>query len=128
MKAIIATALMITSFSSLAECWVVSNLNGQTQFAPNYDIQIDKAEGVYHVSINGDKASLTSLNDTYHSGLSYSPTSSISMVGATYGNGVSFVETWTITPDGKAIYTKVKSSHNSPSQLSSFIGDVTGKC
>lgn len=123
-----ALSLLLMSSVSNAQCWVVSNLKGQSQFSPEYKIQKDEAAGTYHISINGKIASLASVGGKYESGLTYSPVSSTSMVGVSDGQNNAFIETWAITPDGKAIYTKTRSNYSHWSQLSSFIGDVIGKC
>lgn len=128
MYRILALSLLLMPSVSNAQCWVVSNLKGQSQFSPEYTIQKDEAAGSYHISINGKTASLASVDGTYESGLTYSPVSSTSMVGVSNAQGSAFIETWAITPDGKVIYTKIRSNSSHWSQLSSFIGDVIGKC
>lgn len=125
---ILALSLLLVPCVSNAQCWVVSNLKGQSQFSPEYKLQQDEAAGTYHISINGNTSSLTSVGDAYESGLTYSPVSSTSMVGESHGKSNSFIETWAITPDGKVLYTKTRGSSSHWSQLSSFIGDVIGKC
>jgi hypothetical protein len=128
MKRLVVGALMLASFGASAECWVVSNLKGQTQFGPEYRVQDDTAEGIYHLKINKKSASLDSVGGTYHSGLIYTPTSSISMIGISNGDSSSFVETWTIMPDNKVAYTKVRAIPGITTQISSFVGSIDGKC
>ncbi|MDE1493065.1 hypothetical protein [Xenorhabdus bovienii] len=128
MKKLIALFIALSPFAANAECWEVSNLKGQSQFSPEYKTQKDEATETYHISITGKTASLKSVGGAYESGLTYSPVSSTSMVGASHGQGSAFIEIWAITPDGKVLYTKTRSSPSHWSQLSSFIGDVIGKC
>lgn len=128
MSKILALSLLLVSSIANAQCWVVSNLKGQSQFSPEYKIQKDEVVGIYHVTINGNTASLSSIGDVYKTGLIYFPVSSNSMVGASYGDVSSFIETWAIMADGKVIYTKIRSNPSHLNQLSSFIGDVIGKC
>lgn len=126
MKELVILALILASFGAKAECWVVDNLKGQSQFSPDYVVQKDNAIGIYHVSITADKASLSSADNAYYSGLQYTPLSTTSMIGRNEDSALT--ETWTITTDGKALYTKIRNSSAGKSQLSSFIGDVKGKC
>lgn len=128
MKYVIAVLLALSSVSASADCWVVSNLQGQSQFSPEYMLQKDKVPGVYHISIDDGKASLRLIGDKYDAGLSYFPSSSTSMIGTSYGDGRSLIETWTITGDKKVIYTKSRANISTMNQVSSFVGDVTGKC
>lgn len=127
-KKIILGSLLLSSFCANAECWIVSNLIGQSQFSPEYKSKKDKAVGTYFISIDKGSASLSSANGAYNSGLNYFPTSPLSMMGVSSSDRGYFIETWAITPDKKAIYTKVRIIDGGHNQLSSFIGDVTGKC
>ncbi|ECJ2264014.1 hypothetical protein FNH73_15485 [Salmonella enterica subsp. salamae] len=127
-KNFILGGLLLTSFGASAECWVVKNLTGQSQFSPEYKSQPDKAVGIYFVSINKNSATLSSANNIYDSGLNYFPTSPLSMIGVASSGRGAFIETWAITTDKKAIYTKVRIIEGNYNQLSSFIGNVTGKC
>ncbi|MEG0422358.1 MAG: hypothetical protein RR589_15815 [Hafnia sp.] len=126
MRFIITALLAMISVSVNAECWVVSNLKGQSQFGPEYKTKKDEVIGTYHVSINGNSAILLSVGDTYSSGLIYTPTSETSMIGTSTKG--SLIETWAIMPDGRVFYTKTRSTDSHLNQLSSFIGDVIGKC
>jgi hypothetical protein len=128
MYKIAALSLLLLSSVSNAQCWVVSNLKGQSQFSPEYKPQQDEAVGTYHLYIDGNTARLTSVGGTYESGLTYSPVSSTAMVGVSNGQSSAFIETWAITPDGKVLYTKTRARSSYWNQLSSFIGDVIGKC
>ncbi|EIT2340009.1 hypothetical protein L1O22_003172 [Salmonella enterica] len=126
MNKLVIGAILLAPFGAKAECWVVDNLKGQSQFSPDYVVQKDKAIGTYYVSISGSEASLSSADNAYHSGLQYTPLSTMSMIGRNEDSALT--ETWTITSGGKALYTKVRNNSAGMSQLSSFIGDVKGKC
>ena len=126
MRYLIATLVAFSSMSASAECWVVDNLKGQSQFSPSYNVEKDKAEGIYHIKIESNAASLSSVGNMYHSGLNYHPLSPISMIGV--AENAALTETWTITYNSKVLYTKVRVTQSGTSQISSFVGDVTGKC
>ncbi|HEO8934586.1 TPA: hypothetical protein QIF01_003378 [Serratia marcescens] len=128
MKLLLIAAFIFTPLCSQAECWIVGNLKGQSQFSPEYKPQKDEAPGVYHISISNGKASLTLVDDKYDAGLSYLPSSASSMIGTSHGDGRSLIETWTITGDKKVIYTKSRANISTMNQVSSFVGDVIGKC
>lgn len=127
-KLIVTFLLVIVSVSAKADCWVVSNLTGKSMFSPDYTYTDDKALGVYHISINGNKASVSLVGDTYNSEMSYNPVTPTSIIGVLYWDKYSLIETWTITSDNRVIYTKVRSNPSMFNQMSSFIGDVVGKC
>lgn len=126
MKLIIATVVALASFGASAECWVVGDMKGYTQFAPAYDTSEDVVVGVYHVNIDAERATLSADDGSYNSGLIYKPTSDSSMIGSSSNSALT--ETWAITPDGKVFYTKVRIPQSGANQLSSFIGNVLGKC
>ena len=124
-KLIIAAVVALASFGASAECWVVGDMKGYTQFAPTYDTSEDVVVGVYHVNIDAERATLSADDDSYNSGLIYKPTSDSSMIGSASDSALT--ETWAITQDGKVLYTKVRVSQSGANQISSFVGDVLGK-
>ncbi|MFL4429634.1 hypothetical protein REF28_01330 [Serratia marcescens] len=128
LKKLIITAIMLTSFSSQADCWIVGDMKGQSQFAPDFLPQADEVAGKYRININGSEASVAGVDDVYNSGLTYKALSPISVLGTVYRDGSSFIETWTFAAGNKVIYTKAKANYSHLTQSSSFVGDVVGKC
>lgn len=131
-RIVIALAVMSISISSYADCWIISDLKGKSAFSQDdYDF-IDDAvsSAAFKLVIDGDKASITNLNGSAISDMSYVPISSNTIVGSYQSGGGITVETWSVTTDKKVMYSKVM---NIPGlqQLTStkaFVGDISGTC
>ncbi|MBQ4667579.1 hypothetical protein [Aeromonas hydrophila] len=115
-----------------ADCWVVTNLSGYgARASDNYDFDKDKiTNGVFHVSIDGKDGNVTSVGKSVMAGeLLYMSISSDTLIGLYSDESVTMLETWSITNDKKALYTKViNSNDNKWSASRSMVGDVVGKC
>ncbi len=117
---------------AIADCWIVTNLSGYGAMASdNYDFNKDKiTNGVFQVAVDGDNSKVTSVGQSLNGdGLVYVAASSDTIIGFYHDANLTTVETWSITNDKKALYTKViNSQDNSWSASRSLIGDVVGHC
>lgn len=129
-----AIALALLSYSAItsASCWIVSDLEGKSSFSDDgYEFINDAMSGVaYKLIISGDNASLTNMNGSSVSDMSYVPLSSNTMVGSYQTGGGITVETWSVTIDNKVMYSKVMNIPGLQKLTSTkaFVGDVTGTC
>ncbi|POU43917.1 hypothetical protein C3374_22210 [Pantoea sp. PSNIH4] len=129
-RMIILSALLIPAITS-AQCWVVTNLKGYGAMQPDgYVYGKDGiTNGVFHVIIEKEKAGLKSVGSSLvGSGLAYVPMGGNTMIGIYRDGEKTTVETWAITKDNKALYTKVINSNYIFSSSKSMIGDVVGAC
>lgn len=129
---IIAMALLSLSPLSNADCWIVSGLQGKSSFSEDgYTFIDDAMTGVaFKLTINGDIASLTHMDGSAVSDLSYVPLSSNTMVGSYQSGGGITVETWSVTKDKKVMYSKVMNipGYQKLTSTKAFVGDVAGTC
>lgn len=117
---------------AIADCWIVTNISGYGATASdNYDFNEDKiTDGVFQVAVDGDNSKVTSVGKSLSGdGLVYVAVSSNTIIGFYHDTNLTTVETWSITNDKKALYTKViNSPDNSWTTSRSMIGDVVGRC
>ncbi|EOK2586596.1 hypothetical protein [Escherichia coli] len=94
-----------------------------------YEFTKDSTEdSVFHVTINGDKSSIYESVSGVYPEMKY--TSSNTMVGECQSGGGITVETWSITTNKKALYSKVMNipGMQQLTSIKSFVGDVVGTC
>lgn len=116
---------------AIAGCWIVTNLSGYGAMASDYDFNKDKiTDGVFQVAVDGDNSKVTSVGKSLSGdGMVYVEASSDTVIGFYHDDNLTTVETWSITNDKKALYTKViNSQDNSWSTSRAMIGDVVGSC
>ncbi|HAW3776451.1 TPA: hypothetical protein JLU42_000735 [Escherichia coli] len=128
--AALLSILLTTSANS--ECWIVTNLHGYGAMnGDRYEFTKDStADSVFHVTINGDKSSVYESVSGVYPEMKYTALSSNTMVGEYQSGGGITVETWSITTDKKALYSKVMNIPGMQQLTStkSFVGDVVGTC
>ncbi|HAO0627802.1 TPA: hypothetical protein IG162_003048 [Escherichia coli] len=107
--AALLSILLTTSANS--ECWIVTNLHG-------------------YGAMNGDKSSVYESVSGVYPEMKYTALSSNTMVGEYQSGGGITVETWSITTNKKALYSKVMNIPGMQQLTStkSFVGDVVGTC
>ncbi|MEG7585697.1 hypothetical protein HPO93_22460 [Citrobacter braakii] len=132
MMKLLLIPLLLISLNSQAQCWVIANMQGYGAFSGD-EYKFDKdgiGDGVFQVSINGDKASVYNVRDGYVPDMSYAALSENTMMGAFQAGGGITVETWSITKDKKVLYTKVMNIPGMQKMTSTktFVGDVVGTC
>lgn len=131
-KAILALALFSFSALSHDDCWIVSGLKGKSAFSNDaYDFISDAATGaVFKLTIDGDKASVTNLDGAAISDINYVPLSENTVVGSYQSGGGITVETWSVTSDGKVMYSKVMNlpGFQKLTSTKALVGDVSGSC
>lgn len=129
---IIAMALLSLSPLSNANCWIVSGLQGKSSFSDGGYSFIDDSmiDIAFKLTINEDMASLTNMDGSSVSDLSYVPLSSNTMVGSYQSGGGITVETWSVTKDKKVMYSKVMNipGYQKLTSTKAFVGDVAGTC
>ena len=112
--------------SASAECWVVSNLAGQSAKAfDGYRVTADGLSGkTFNVTFNGTASSIEPSN-----GMSCTQLASRLLV-CTGGDGSSVTaEMWSLdTSLGKALYTQVRSGYGPLDGNTLFVGEVLRKC
>lgn len=130
-KCIIASLFFISA-PSLSQCWIVENLHGYGAMSGDkYNYGKDKTtSGNFQITIDGDKASVYEADSGYLHDMKYIPVTSTTMVGIYKSGGGATVETWSITTDNKALYSKVMNTPGMQQVTStkSFVGDVVGSC
>ncbi|WP_145585575.1 hypothetical protein [Yersinia rochesterensis] len=131
-RVLITLALLSTSLLSHADCWIISGLHGKSSFSEDgYDFIDDSVTGAaFKMTINGNKASITNLDGDAISEVSYVPLSNNTIVGSYQAGGGITVETWSITTDKKAMYSKVMNipGFQKLTSTKAFVGDVVGNC
>ena len=129
---LIATALLSFSFAANSSCWIVSGLQGKSSFSgDNYEFIDDGMTGIaFKLTIDDNKSTLTNIDGTPVSDLSYVSLSSNTMVGSYQSGGGITVETWSVTNDKKVIYSKVMNipGLNKLTSAKAFVGNVSGTC
>ncbi|SFX55508.1 hypothetical protein SAMN03097705_3529 [[Enterobacter] aerogenes] len=133
MKKIIISIIMLSIPAfSYANCWIVSGLQGKSSFNDdNYKFIDDGMTGVaIKLSINGNAASVTNLDGSSISDVTYVPLSSNTIIGSYQAGGGITVETWSITDDKKVMYSKVMNIPKMQKLTSTkaFVGNVAGSC
>ncbi|EPQ8068520.1 hypothetical protein ACUWG5_005118 [Escherichia coli] len=96
-----------------------------------YEFTKDSTEdSVFNVTINGDKSSVYESVSGVYPEMKYTALSSNTMVGEYQSGGGITVETWSITTDKKALYSKVMNipGMQQLTPTKSFVGDVVGTC
>lgn len=131
-KIIIFIIMLAIPTFSYANCWIVSGLQGKSSFNDdNYKFIDDGMTGVaIKLSINGNMASVTNLDGSSISDVTYVPLSSNTIIGSYQaGDGIT-VETWSITDDKKVMYSKVMNIPKMQKLTSTkaFVGNVAGSC
>ncbi len=131
-KIIISIIMLAIPTFSYANCWIVSDLQGKSSFNDdNYKFIDDGMTGVaIKLSINGNVASVTNLDGSSISDVTYVPLSSNTIIGSYQaGDGIT-VETWSITDDKKVMYSKVMNIPKMQKLTSTkaFVGNVAGSC
>lgn len=131
-KIIISIIMLAIPTFSYANCWIVSGLQGKSSFNDdNYKFIDDGMTGVaIKLSINGNVASVTNLDGSSISDVTYIPLSSNTIIGSYQaGDGIT-VETWSITDDKKVMYSKVMNIPKMQKLTSTkaFVGNVAGSC
>lgn len=129
-KYFLAFGLTVISHAASAECWVISNLQGYGAMeSDKYEYGTDRiSNGVFQLSIEGDKANLFNVGKSLvGAGLIYIPVSPKTATGLYHDDNTTTVETWSIAPDNKVLYSKVINS-SFGSSTKSFVGDVVGSC
>lgn len=128
----IGVLLGMYSAHAIADCWVVTNLHGYgAMAADNWIFSQDKiTNGVFQISNDGKNSSVVIVGKSLQgTDLQYVPVNETTLVGVYSDLELTTVETWSITNDKKALYTKVINSlDNSWSASRSMIGDVVGYC
>lgn len=129
-KIIISIIMLAIPTFSYANCWIVSGLQGKSSFNDdNYKFIDDGMTGVaIKLSINGNVASVTNLDGSSISDVTYIPLSSNTIIGSYQaGDGIT-VETWSITDDKKVMYSKVMNIPKMQKLTSTkaFVGNVAG--
>lgn len=131
-KIIISIIMLAIPTFSYANCWIVSGLQGKSSFNDdNYKFIDDGMTGVaIKLSINGNVASVTNLDGTNISDVTYVPLSSNTIIGSYQAGGGVTVETWSITDDKKVMYSKVMNIPKMQKLTSTkaFVGNVAGSC
>lgn len=131
-KIIISIIMLAIPTFSYANCWIVSGLQGKSSFNDdNYKFIDDGMTGVaIKLSINGNVASVTNLDGTSISDVTYVPLSSNTIIGSYQAGGGVTVETWSITDDKKVMYSKVMNIPKMQKLTSTkaFVGNVAGSC
>lgn len=132
LSSFLLSALMVIPLSSKADCWLVANLHGYGALSgDNYSFGKDAVtDGVFKVYISNGKAGIYNVSQNYAPDMRYTAVSDNSIVGVYQAGGGITIETWSITTDKKAIYSKVM---NTPgiqrlTSTKSFVGDVVGNC
>lgn len=134
MRFVLLFAISIFSINSYSKCWVVTNLHGYTSMSGddyNY-VEDGITGGVFKITI--DKASKTaSVFDTrsgYVGDMDYRPVSENTLVGRYESGGGITIETWSITTDKKALYSKVMNlpGFQTLTSTKALVGDVVGTC
>ena len=131
-KIIISIIMLAIPIFSYANCWIVSGLQGKSSFNDdNYKFIDDGMTGVaIKLSINGNAASVTNLDGSSISDVTYVPLSSNTIIGSYQAGGGITVETWSITDDKKVMYSKVMNIPKMQKLTSTkaFVGNVAGSC
>ncbi|RAU43957.1 hypothetical protein DBY68_019335 [Pseudocitrobacter sp. RIT415] len=131
-RILVAIAILFLPIASYANCWIVSNLQGKSSFnGDNYDFIDDGMSGVaIKLTINDDTASVTNLDGSPISDITYVPLSSNTMVGSFQSGGGITVETWSVTKDKKVMYSKVMNIPRMQKLTSTkaFVGNISGTC
>ncbi|MFJ1364565.1 hypothetical protein [Klebsiella aerogenes] len=131
-KIIISIMMLAIPTFSYANCWIVSGLQGKSSFNDdNYKFIDDGMTGVaIKLSINGNAASVTNLDGSSISDVTYVPLSSNTIIGSYQAGGGITVETWSITDDKKVMYSKVMNIPKMQKLTSTkaFVGNVAGSC
>lgn len=131
-KIIISIIMLAIPTFSCANCWIVSGLQGKSSFNDdNYKFIDDGMTGVaIKLSINGNVASVTNLDGSSISDVTYVPLSSNTIIGSYQAGGGITVETWSITDDKKVMYSKVMNIPKMQKLTSTkaFVGNVAGSC
>ncbi len=131
-KIIISIIMLAIPTFSYANCWIVSGLQGKSSFNDdNYKFIDDGMTGVaIKLSINGNVASVTNLDGSSISDVTYVPLSSNTIIGSYQAGGGITVETWSITDDKKVMYSKVMNIPKMQKLTSTkaFVGNVAGSC
>lgn len=131
MRILYSIPILLIPFMTNAQCWVVTNLHGYGSMSDDqYEYGKDAiSSGVFQVVIEKDKANLFNVGSSLTGGgLLYVPVSSDTMVGMYHDTDTTTVETWSVTADKKALYSKVINSPSFMSSTKSFVGDVVGSC
>lgn len=131
-KKVMLVSILVISAPSVADCWVVENLQGYGAMSgDSYSYGKDKSTSAsFHITIDGEKASVFEANSGYLHDMKYIPITKTTMVGLYQAGGGVTVETWSITTDGKALYSKVMNipGMQQVTSTKSFVGDVVGNC
>ncbi|EGZ6858266.1 hypothetical protein SNN68_003848 [Cronobacter sakazakii] len=129
-RTVMAFGLAVVSNVTMAQCWVVSNLQGYGAMDINkYEYGTDRiSNGVFQLAIEGEKATLLNVGKSVSgSGMFYVPISATTATGLYHDQNTTTVETWSIAENKKVLYSKVINSVFG-SSTKSFVGDVVGSC
>ena len=128
MRFLYSIPLLLIPLFTNAQCWVVINLHGYSALDSNkYEYGKDAISNtVFQVVIEKDSAAL--FNVSFNTEMDFAPVSSDTMVRLFHDENTTVVETWSITPEKKALYSKVINSPSFMSSTKSFVGDVVGSC
>jgi hypothetical protein len=87
-------------------------------------------DGVFNVTIDNNGAGIYNVSSGYAPEMKYTAVSANTLVGVFQAGGGITVETWSITNDKKALYSKIMNLPGFPQLTStkSFVGDVVGRC
>ncbi|MFJ5981929.1 hypothetical protein ACIQCX_13545 [Enterobacter cancerogenus] len=131
-RIVLALSIMSLSLASYADCWIISGLMGKSAFSQDgYDFIDDSVSGsVFKLRIDGEKASVTNLDGSAISDMSYVALTDSTVVGSYQSGGGITVETWSVTTDKKVMYSKVMNipGFQKLTSTKAFVGVVSGSC
>lgn len=128
----LALSILLLPITSYADCWIVSGLKGKSAFSQDgYGFIDDSAsKSVFKLRIDGEKASVTNLDGSTVSDMSYVALTDNTIVGSYQSGGGITVEIWSVTTDKKVMYSKVMNipGFQKLTSTKAFVGDVSGNC
>ena len=131
-RIVLALSIMSLPLASYADCWIVSGLKGKSAFSQDgYDFIDDSVSGsAFKLRIDGEKASVTNLDGSAISDMSYVALTDNTVVGSYQSGGGITVETWSVTTDKKVMYSKVMNipGFQRLTSTKEFVGVVSGSC
>lgn len=131
-RIVLALSIMSLPLASYADCWIVSGLKGKSAFSQDgYDFIDDSVSGsAFKLRIDGEKASVTNLDGSAISDMSYVTLNDNTVVGSYQSGGGITVETWSVTTDKKVMYSKVMNipGFQRLTSTKAFVGAVSGSC
>lgn len=131
-RIVLAISIMSLPIVSYADCWIVSGLKGKSAFSQDgYDFIDDSVSGsVFKLRIDGEKASVTNLDGSAVSDMSYVALTDNTVVGRYQSGGGITVETWSVTTDKRVMYSKVMNipGFQKLTSTKAFVGVVSGSC